>query len=380
MMLKKISRQPLIKFLASPKLTVICLFLLLMVVIWGTVYQVDYGLYASQQKFFYSWFVFLFGVLPIPGIVLIFWVLFLNVLSAMFFRIPLKWSNTGNILIHAGILIFFVGSFFTYHFSQESMINLREGEEKHFSVSSRNWELAVWAAGDRRKVVYAVDTDRLDPEDRIRIEPLGLVIRVLEYHKNSVPRLMNNGNIGGRILNASGIQDLKPEPQQKEPSNNRAGLIFSIETPERVPFRILLYAGDRSPTRVKINESPFHFSLRNKRFLLPFSLRLIDFNKTEYPGSSMVKSYESRVEMKVGELSREVIISMNNPLRYKNFTLYQSSYFIAKNGTEYSILAVVENFGKIFPYVASTIIFLGLCIHFILMLLKKRKNQRDSFE
>jgi len=362
--------------LASPKLTVVCLFLLLVVVIWGTVYQVDYGLYASQQKFFNSWVAILFGFLPFPGTVLLFWILFLNVLSSLFFRISLKWTNTGNILTHTGVLIFFIGSFFTTYFSQESMIRLREGEEKNYSVSSRNWELAVWAAGNRKKVVYAVDTDRLDPEDRIRIEPLGLVIRVLEYHKNSVPRLMNSGNIGDRILNASGIQDLKPEPQQKEPSNNRAGLIFSIETPETVPSKILLYAGDRSPTRVVINESPFHFSLRNKRFLLPFSLGLIDFKKTEYPGSSMVKSYESRVEMKVGELSREVIISMNNPLRYKNFTLYQSSYFIANDGTEFSFLAVVENFGKIFPYIASTIIFLGLCIHFILMLVRRKRKAK----
>jgi hypothetical protein len=374
--LNNIKFRSVIKSLASPKLTVICLFLLLIVVIWGTVYQVDYGLYASQQKFFSSWVAVLFGFLPFPGTVLLFWILFVNVLSSLFFRIPLKWSNTGNILTHAGVLIFFVGSFFTTYFSQESMIRLREGERKDYSVSSRNWELAVWEAGTKRKVVYAVDTDRLVSGDLIQIESLGLEIRVLEYHRNSMPLMENRGSAEDGTLNASGIQDLKPEPLHKEPSNNRAGLIFFIENPEKIPHRILLYAGDRSPTRVTIKDSPFHFSLRNKRFLLPFSLGLIDFKKTEYPGSSIVKSYESRVEMRVGELSREVIISMNKPLRYKNFTLYQSSYFIAEDGTEFSFLAVVENFGKIFPYIASTIIFLGLCIHFILMLVRRKRKAK----
>ncbi len=380
MTLKKISPQPLIKFLASPKLTVICLFLLLMVVIWGTVYQVDHGLYASQQKFFYSWFVFLFGVLPIPGTVLIFWVLFLNVLSAMLFRIPLKWSNTGNILTHAGILIFFVGSFFTYYFSQESMISLREGEEKHFSISSRNWELAVWKAGQNKKIVYAVDADGLGPDDLIRIEPLDLDIRVLEYYKNCQAYVKSNGQDRAEIRNASGIHQLKPEPGHKEPSKNRSGLIFSVHSPVEIPGRILLFGGDRGPTLVEVGGSHHYFSLRKKRFLLPFALKLIDFKRIFYPGSSIIESYESRMELQVKELLREVIISMNKPLRYKNFTLYQSSYFIAKDGTEYSVLAVVENSGKFFPYIASIIIFMGLCVHFILMLMKKRKNQRHSFE
>lgn len=374
--MKKINLRSVFKSLASPKLTVVCLFLLLIVVIWGTVYQVDYGLFASQQKFFSSWIAVLFGFLPFPGTVLLFWILFVNLLSSLFFRIPLKWSNTGNILTHVGVLIFFVGSFFTTYFSQESMIRLREGEAKDYSVSSRNWELAVWSAGNKRKIVYAVDTGRLDSGDRIRIEPLGLVIRVLEYYKNSVPRQVHSGRAADRILNASGIRGLKPEPLHKEPGNNRAGLIFTIEAPENVPYMTLLYAGDRSPTMVTVKDNPFHFSLRPKRFLLPFSLGLIDFKKTEYPGSSMVKSYESRVELRVGELSRQVIISMNKPLRYKNFTLYQTAHFIAEDGTEYSFLSVVENFGKIFPYIASTIIFLGLCIHFILMLVRRKRKAK----
>jgi hypothetical protein len=376
--LKKINLRSVLASLASPKLTVACLILLLIVVIWGTVYQVDYGLYASQQKFFNSLIAVLFGFLPFPGTALLFWVLFLNVLSSLFFRIPLKWSNTGNILTHAGVLIFFVGSFFTTYFSQESMIRLREGEETHHSVSSRNWELAVWEAGTGRRIVYAVDTDRLDAGDRIRIEALGINIRIIHYFKNCIPEMANENIAGEKPVNFSGIQALKPEPLRKEPGNNRAGLIGDIDTSRKMSARVLLYSGDRAPTRIRIGERQFRFSLRNKRFVLPFSLRLVDFRKIEYPGSSIVKSYESRIGIRVGELSREATISMNKPLRYKDYTLYQSSYFIAGDGTEYSFLAVVKNFGKVFPYIASTIIFLGLCIHFILMLVKRKRKVKES--
>lgn len=44
------------KQVASMKLTVVCLLLLTTLVVWGTLYQADHGLYQAQQKFFHSWF------------------------------------------------------------------------------------------------------------------------------------------------------------------------------------------------------------------------------------------------------------------------------------------------------------------------------------
>jgi hypothetical protein len=73
-------------------------------------------------------------------------------------------------------------------------------------------------------------------------------------------------------------------------------------------------------------------------------------------------------------VARDVVISMNKPLRFKDYTFFQSSYYIAPDGSEYTILAVVKNAGRLLPYFSSITIFLGLVIHFLVMLLKRRKT------
>ena len=58
-----------VRVLGSFALAVVVLLLLLLIVFLGTLYQVDHGLYAAQQKYFNSFFVVhqFFGVLPLSG-------------------------------------------------------------------------------------------------------------------------------------------------------------------------------------------------------------------------------------------------------------------------------------------------------------------------
>jgi hypothetical protein len=96
-----------------------------------------------------------------------------------------------------------------------------------------------------------------------------------------------------------------------------------------------------------------------------------------YPNSNIPKSYESHVTIKAeGAVDRDVVISMNKPLRFKNYTFFQSSYYIAPDGSEHTVLAVVKNAGRLLPYYSSITIFLGLVIHFLMMLLRRRKTNR----
>ena len=44
-----------IKFLSSSRITVVCLFLLFILTFWGTIAQVQQGLYAAQDRFFNSY-------------------------------------------------------------------------------------------------------------------------------------------------------------------------------------------------------------------------------------------------------------------------------------------------------------------------------------
>ncbi|MFC2155574.1 cytochrome c biogenesis protein CcsA [Acidobacteriota bacterium] len=366
-----------VKTIASLKLTVICLLVLTLIVIWGTVYQAEHGLYLAQQKFFHSWFFFIFGFIPFPGTVLVLFVLFVNLVASLFSRIGFKLSNIGNIITHTGILVLLVGGFFTFYFSQESTLILKEGETGSMSTSRHLWELAVWEQGSTE--VYAVDTAGLSSGETIVFPELAVELRVKKYFGNCEPD--TSGTAAGtvdRVFNFSGIQGLKVKRQAKEAADNAAGILFDISPDTAEKRAVLLYGKDDDPTRVPVNNRVLLFSLDRKKIALPLSLTLIDFRVIFYPNSNIPKSYENTVRIKAeGGLEREVVISMNKPLRFKNLAFFQSSYFIARDGSEYTILAVVENVGRLLPYIASLWIFAGMLIHFIVKLVR-RKNSRKG--
>ena len=56
---------------------------------------------------------------------------------------------------------------------------------------------------------------------------------------------------------------------------------------------------------------------------------------------------------------------MNNPLRYRGETFFQSSYTALPSGKELTGLQVVRNSGWLIPYVACSITALGLLVHFL---------------
>lgn len=368
-----------LKTIASLKLTVICLVVLAALVIWGTVYQAGYGLYQAQQKFFYSWFFFIFGFIPFPGTVLVMFVLFFNLVCSLFFRIGFRLSKIGNVITHLGILILLVGGFFTFYFSEESSLMLKEGESSSLSASRHSWELAVWEAGPGERDVYAVDASGFDPGETLWFEDLHLELVIKEYYENCSAHFLQASAAGSSnpVINSSGIQLLKEKPAALEIAENVPGVVLAVNPSSGNKQTLLLYEQDRGPTSVTIGGRSFSFSLRKKKMMLPLNMTLKDFKMKMYPNSNIPKSYESHVTIKAeGAVDRDVVISMNKPLRFKDYTFFQSSYYIAQDGTEYTILAVVKNAGRLVPYFSSVTIFLGLIIHFLMMLFKRRKTNR----
>jgi cytochrome c biogenesis protein ResB len=95
---------------------------------------------------------------------------------------------------------------------------------------------------------------------------------------------------------------------------------------------------------------------------LPFSILLNDFMVQHYFGSSMVSSYESDIhlqdEAKNTFLTQKV--SINHPLRYKGYSIFQTSSFIYGK----TVLHINYN-----PFVS--VIYLGyilVCMGFFLLL------------
>ena len=108
-------RTLILSWLASSQITVVCLFLLFILTFWGTIAQVQQGLYAAQDRFFNSFFFLAAGFIPFPGAQLVLWVLFVNLISMMImtYKKYTQWQNAGLLIIHFGLIIYFFAAFGT---------------------------------------------------------------------------------------------------------------------------------------------------------------------------------------------------------------------------------------------------------------------------
>jgi hypothetical protein len=355
-----------LKALSSVRITVVCLFLLFVLTFWGTVAQVQQGLYAAQERFFNSFFFLAAGYIPFPGAQLVLWVLFINLLCTTIIRFSKyrKWSYAGVLIIHFGLLLYFTAAFIIFHVAKESNIHLMEGEATNVSQSYSEWELAYWKEKGNTHEVTAFDSKFFSPGFHIPFSDTNFSIAVKQFYTNTVA-FTNSERKSSKIINISGISMLEPKPLIKEREKNIAGGIFDLKIKGK-SYTLILFGAETHPTPVPIAGKVYYFSLRHKRTPLPFTIHLDQFKAEFHPGTSVAKSYESYVTVKTGSSERQVRIFMNNPLRYKDYTVYQASYDIDQAGRQYSTLAVVKNFAKMLPYVACFVVFFGLALHFLL--------------
>jgi hypothetical protein len=374
---RRLQKNKLIQTLATLKITVVCLALLFILTFWGTVAQVQQGLFFAQQKFFYSWMFLGAGFIPFPGAKLVLFVLFVNLVCVSIIRFVYKKQNIGILIIHLGLLSYFVSAYITYKVVKESNMTLLEQEISNVSKAYHNWEVAAWPTqdlGSKSRHVYANDSDHFKKGSEVSFKSLGLLLEVEDYFPNAQAYVSSPEN-KVKYLNGSGIKQVTKVTLHKEPEKNRPAAIVNIkDTATNQTFPVLLFGDEKKPTQIKSGDKIINIILRRKAYQLPFTLKLDDFKMEMHPGTQTAKSYESHVTIEHDGLKRSTVISMNKPLRFNDWTLYQASYSIDASGREYSTLAVVQNWGRVLPYVASLLTFAGLSIHFLSMALV-RKNK-----
>jgi hypothetical protein len=118
-------------------------------------------------------------------------------------------------------------------------------------------------------------------------------------------------------------------------------------------------------------------ALRPRRYYKPYSIQLLQFHHDVYAGTDIPKNFSSRIQLQrpdTGE-NREVLIYMNNPLRYAGETYYQASFDVDNKGT---ILQVVHNPSWLTPYFSCILVGLGLVVQFGKHLLGFTLKQRTA--
>ncbi|HZV34400.1 MAG TPA: cytochrome c biogenesis protein ResB [Verrucomicrobiae bacterium] len=362
-----------IGFFTSLRLTVVCLGLGFVLVFAGTLAQVNLGVYQAQSDFFRSFFVYwpLKGTkIPVfPGGYLIGSLLLLNLIAAHIKRFKLSKKKVGLFLIHIGLIVLLLGQLLTDMLSVESGVHLRVGESKNYSEERRRCELAVKDVSDADSdKVAVVGEDALAGRKEVRLPEMPLTVRVRAYYANSDISLTNDLTGSYREAAAtrgSGIGlwwKAQPRSASTDVSELQSGLVEIFSQGKSLGTWLVSEA--LNPQTFTFDNRIYQIALRAKRDYQPFSLELLKFNHAIYKGTDIPKDFSSRVRLRrpdTGE-DREVLIYMNNPLRYGGKTFYQASYDPDDRGT---VLQVVRNPGWLTPYFSCALMALGMLIQFL---------------
>ena len=366
----------LLRWMYSISLTVICLALLMILTFWGTLYQVEHGLFAAQEKFFSSWLVWVFGVIPFPGAKLVLGLLMLNLLGYMANVLAFQALRPGILLIHAGLLVMLIGGAITHYYAEESFLSLWEGETSNVSSGYHEWELAVWKRDGVIRDVHAIDTRGLEAGETLAFEPTPITVAVEQYYGHARAYQTKEG--ATPYLSALNISRIEPAPLNKEPTQNIPAGIFTVSAPGMETKKILLFGDDVAPLVIPVGDDEYSIGLRQRRTPMPLLIKLIDFKKQLHPGTQVAQSFSSLVEVTADGITRQLTISMNKPLRHRGFTLYQQSYRETPDGRESSTFAVTRNYGRLLPYISTAMVVIGMIVHFVAMMIKHARKQSKA--
>ncbi|MEO2035794.1 MAG: cytochrome c biogenesis protein ResB, partial [Planctomycetaceae bacterium] len=114
-----------------------------------------------------------------------------------------------------------------------------------------------------------------------------------------------------------------------------------------------------------VDGSDYQFYLRFQRNYRDYEVELLDVSRTNYVGTATPRDYRSEIIIRDSETgaAEQFTLWMNNPLRYRGETFYQSGYNEIR-GTEMTTLSVVRNTGWMLPYIACMIVAVGMFAKF----------------
>jgi len=377
-----------VDFFVSLKLTVGLLALSIVLIFWATLAQVQLGVWGVQEHFFRTFFVL--SKIPgtqvpvpvFPGGYFIGGLLLINLIAAHIKRFSPTRRKAGIQLIHVGLILLLVGELLTGIWQEEYQMRLDEGETKSYSESYRDNELAIIDTSDPAyDDVVAIPGSRLSPDREIPLPQLPFRVVIRDFYPNAAlqmrdqapnaPASLATQDIGARIATTPLALTYKQDERNLaaayvELIGADGSLGIWLVSAQLLKTQTFTYAG-----------RTWSLSLRFRRNYKPFSLQLIDFSHDVYAGTTIPKNFSSRVHLKTpdGLDDREVLIYMNNPLRYAGLTFYQAGF---DNNDRTTVLQVVHNPSWILPYVSCILMSLGLLIQFSFSLFRFSGQRRSA--
>ncbi len=386
-----------IRFFTSLRLTVALLAFSMVLVFFGTLDQVRYGIWHTQELYFESFLAFwayppewpghdfLFWLhLPIPGGYLLGGLLLVNLVAAHVYRFKLSWKKSGIALVHGGLILLLLSELLTDLMAEESQMPVDEGGRAGYSISYRENELVLI---DRSPATYdevhAVPVELLEPGRTVVLPGTLHSIRTVRFFPNALvgrapdPTADNLADKGvGARMNLLAVPE---EPVYSENDVNTATAYVEVLGPggSLGTWLVSNVIDERFPPQtVRLEDGrEWEIALRFRRHYHPFEVELVDFSHDKYPGTEIPFNFSSEVRLHHEDpgKDRTALIYMNHPLRYEGLTFYQASF---ANQDTTSIFQVVRNPGWLLPYVSVLLMGAGLLVQFGMHFFKFLRKRR----
>jgi len=289
-------------------------------------------------------------------------------------------KRAGIVLLHGGVCLLMVGELVTAYTAQESRMTIAEGQTVNHSYDIRETELAISdpsdPAGTRVSVVPQHLLASTKPGEVISHDELPVDLRILRFDENSILDF-SPSEANENLANAGAGTTAIAKPLASVSGVANAGVnlpsvyveLLDKATKESAGVYLASTAGDNRGhslrgQQVQLGAKTYDLELRFRRIYKDYAVTLIDFQFERYPGSNIAKDFRSEIRLydAKNNVDREIPIWMNNPLRYRGDTLYQSSFDDKTEST--TVLQVVKNASWMTPYVSCMIVAAGLLAHF----------------
>ncbi|MAI34808.1 MAG: cytochrome C biogenesis protein [Planctomycetaceae bacterium TMED240] len=305
----------------------------------------------------------------------------------------------GNVLLHLGVGLLMFGQFAFGDRQLEQRLSLIEGESSNTLVNLDLVELDLIAKGKERDEVIAIPGSRLraavETGEVISDEALPVDVRVVAFYENSNLAKVEGENFAttGFGLETEAVRsrksggtdsDLNLASAYVDLIDKQTGDSLGVHlVSQLLSDRVMLLGDGKSEDRydsVTINNTSYEIGLKFHREVKPYWVQLVDVRRVNYSGTDTPRDYSSFIRIvdeATGEDRRERVW-MNNPLRYRGETFYQSSYTPLPSGKERTGIQVVQNSGWLIPYLACSITALGMLAHFfgtLTRFLKRRERE-----
>jgi len=404
-----------ITFLSSFGLAAVTLSLLLLITFLGTLEQAEYGLVASQARYFESFVVDRIDIgacwralalnvywdignltlpLPIvPGGYTLMAVLFVNMFIGGVIRIRKSPKTIGVIISHFAILFMIAAGAVSYHFALEGNLNLREGQtsDEFLSFHDRVIEIEKVQTDEKApRSALVIDqsqyTDLSDGKGRTFTHAsLPFDVMITGWKRNAQPRRDRDGTrsdaVDGYFIQEMSMLD---ESGAALPDEQFASACLAIVKDKKTGAeqKGILWEFAAAPWTVTVGSDKFLISLAHRAYKLPFAIRLDKTEQEKHPGTERARRFTSWVTKITGTHEEKRVITMNEPVRSEGYAVFQQTFddgTRSSSGIKSSGFQIVENPSDHWPLISCIIVAEGLLLHFLMMLARFIKVEPWKF-